>query len=95
MNMSNERIEEERRLITELLKHREARIIVGLLLEESGVLRESYNPNPYDTAFREGERKLGMRVLQMVHRVSEKQPFACMREHASWLNKVKQLEKKQ
>lgn len=50
-----------------LMHNERGRRVVWRLLEQSGVYRSSYADNANTTFFREGERNMGLRVLDMIH----------------------------
>lgn len=82
-----ERLKGEAKLASALLDLPEGRIFCGLLLEETGFLRNSArdSPAPEDTYFREGERNVGQRVFEMLWRAGGAAPLSCMAEYGEWL----------
>ena len=88
-----ERLKGEAKLASALLDLPEGRIFCGLLLEETGFLRNSArdSPTPEETYFREGERNAGQRVFEFLWRAGGAAPLACMAEYGAWLAEVKEL----
>lgn len=82
-----ERLKGETKLASALLDLPEGRIFCGLLLEETGFLRNSArdSPAPEDTYFREGERNVGQRVFEMLWSAGGAAPLSCMAEYGEWL----------
>lgn len=82
-----ERLKGEAKLASALLALPEGRIFCGLLLEETGFLRNSArdSPTPGDTYFREGERNVGQRVFELLWRAGGAAPLSCMAEYGEWL----------
>lgn len=82
-----ERLKGEAKLASALLALPEGRIFCGLLLEETGFLRNSArdSPAPEDTYFREGERNVGQRVFEMLWSAGGAAPLSCMAEYGEWL----------
>lgn len=82
-----EQLASETKLASALLALPEGRIFCGLLLEETGFLRNSArdSPAPEDTYFREGERNVGQRVFEMLWRAGGAAPLSCMAEYGEWL----------
>lgn len=87
-----ERLKGEAKLASALLALPEGRIFCGLLLEETGFLRNSArdSPAPEDTYFREGERNVGQRVFEMLWSAGGAAPLSCMVEYGEWLAEVKE-----
>ena len=87
-----ERLASETKLASALLALPEGRIFCGLLLEETGFLRNSArdSPSPEETYFREGERNVGQRVFEMLWRAGGAAPLSCMAEYGEWLAEVKE-----
>ena len=87
-----ERLKGEAKLASALLALPEGRIFCGLLLEETGFLRNSArdSPTPEETYFREGERNAGQRVFEFLWRAGGSAPLACMAEYGVWLAEVKE-----
>lgn len=85
----DERIKGEARLASALLSVPEGRIFCGLLLEETGFLRNSARDSPTaeDTYFREGERNVGQRVFELLWRAGGS-PLLCMEEYGEWLAEI-------
>lgn len=50
-----------------VLSNKRGRRHVWRLLEQAGVFRTSFTPDPCTTAFNEGARNQGLRVLALVH----------------------------
>jgi hypothetical protein len=61
----------ERQTVTDavlwLMRHAPGRRIVWTLLDEARVYRSSFSRDPYETAFREGQRDFGLRATKLVH----------------------------
>lgn len=87
-----EQLASETKLASALLAVPEGRIFCGLLLEETGFLRNSArdSPSPEETYFREGERNAGQRVFEILWRGGGAAPLACMAEYGAWLAEVKE-----
>ena len=87
-----ERLKGEAKLASALLDLPEGRIFCGLLLEETGFLRNSArdSPTPEETYFREGERNAGQRVFEFLWRAGGAAPLSCMVEYGEWLAQVKE-----
>lgn len=87
--MDTARLEEEKRIVSLLLDCKEARLFFGLLLEETGFLGMAYRQNERDTAFREGERSVGLRVFEMLWHYSRDAPLICMEEYGEHIKTLK------
>ena len=93
MNDLSERIKGEAKVASALLSVPEGRIFCGLLLEETGFLRNSArdSPSAEDTYFREGERNVGQRVFELLWRAGG-DPLKCMAEYGAWLAEIEARE---
>lgn len=56
------------------------RRILWQILSEAGVYRVSMAPDPYQTAFKEGRRDIGLRVLTRINQHAPEQFAAMQRE---------------
>lgn len=80
----NIRIREEDRLMAAVLAMPEGRLFCGLLIEESGFLKNGLRETPDLTAFAEGERNVGQRIFEFAWRNEETKPLTCMKEYGDW-----------
>ena len=64
--LSDESLKQQEEDILWLMSEPQGRRIVYGLLEEAGVFRGSYNGNPNDTLYNEGQRAVGLRYLAKV-----------------------------
>lgn len=87
-----ERLAGEAELASALLAVPEGRIFCGLLLEETGFLRNSArdSPSAEATYFREGERNAGQRVFEFLWRRGGAAPLECMAEYGAWLAEIRE-----
>lgn len=65
-----------------------SRAMLGKVLEDAGVLRPSYGGDPYETAYAEGRRGVGLLLFELLHACDEALPLRCMREYGQWLARV-------
>ena len=63
-----------------LLSHAAGRRIARGFLERAGVFRLSFSPDPLATAFAEGGRNEGLRLLNQIHMHAPDQYIAMMKE---------------
>jgi len=84
----NIRIREEDRMMAAVLAIPEGRLFCGLLIEESGFLRNGLRETPELSAFAEGERNVGQRVFELAWRNEETKPLVCMKEHGEWYRQL-------
>ena len=84
----NIRIREEDHLMAALLATQEGRLFCGLLIEESGFLRNGLREASDLTAFAEGERNVGQRIFELAWRNDETKPLICMREYGDWCKQL-------
>lgn len=61
--LENRRRERDRSDLCKVLKSPEGRRLLWAIMEDSRVFRTTYSGNPYDTAFREGKRAIGVAML--------------------------------
>ena len=67
-------------VVLDLMSRRNGRAWVLDWLERCHVFHSSYKPDPYDTAYLEGERSVGLQLLESVMRSSPDQYVQMMRE---------------
>lgn len=53
--------------LREVLGTVSGRAVLWAVLEDCGIYRLSYHNNPHETAFREGNRQVGLRLLAEIH----------------------------
>lgn len=63
-----------------LMSHAAGRRIARGFLERAGVFRLSFSPDPLATAFAEGGRNEGLRLLNQIHMHAPDQYIAMMKE---------------
>lgn len=64
-----------------LMTQKRARRYVWRLLEQAGVFRSSFTGDAQQTAFNEGQRNMGLRVLAMVHEHAPESYQLMLTEH--------------
>ncbi len=53
-----------------ILSNRRGRRFIWRLLEQAGVFRTSFTSDPHSTAFNEGQRNAGLRILDLINRAA-------------------------
>lgn len=67
-------------VIVELMGRRNGRAWICDLLERCHCFHSSFKPDPYSTAYLEGERSIGLQLLESIHRAAPDQYIQMMRE---------------
>jgi hypothetical protein len=67
---AKETYELEREDVSLLMKEKRFRRTLWRYLERCGIFQSSFDPDPYNTAFREGERSIGLMLLGEVMEAS-------------------------
>lgn len=68
--------------MVELMELRSGRNIVHRLLSQAGVFRTTFAVDPYQTAFNEGQRNLGLMLIADVMRYTPEQYALMLKENA-------------
>lgn len=84
----------EKELISALLDVPAARLLIGLIITESGYLNCAMRNTPDRTAFAEGERHVGQRVFELAWAADETLPLKCMKEYGNWMKELDELRDK-
>ena|SRR5690348_16905418 len=79
---ANRREKANRDVLANLLSTPDGRAWVWGWLESTHVFAVSFDPDPYVSAFREGERNVGLRLISQVTTVAPEAYIQMMRERA-------------
>ncbi len=63
-----------------LMSEPQGRRVVHTMLSKAGIWRTSFSPDPYTTAFNEGQRNIGLWLLSVVQQFTPRQYTAMIEE---------------
>ena len=81
--------------VQQVLKMVEARRMLWRVLEWSHVMHLSFHPDAKITAFREGQRDIGLRLVEIINDADPNAYYQMAREHASDLKNEEERKRKE